>query len=246
MILPILTDPKAPPNALLAGCPVCGSRDFGYRDVIWQGLADAWQLGSAELAWINRQQGFHCNGCGNNLRMIALADALVRTLGFGGTLSEFCAGKPRVKVLEINTAGFLTAFLRSLPGHRLVEYPAFDMMALDIESGAYDFVLHSDSLEHVRDPVRGLSECLRVLRPGGRCLFTVPLVVGRLSRSRESLPPVHHGREDLATEDQLVRTEFGSDTWEYVLAAGFSSCEVQALEYPSALTFVCTRAGIDR
>jgi SAM-dependent methyltransferase len=38
-----------------------------------------------------------------------------------------------------------------------------------------DFVFHSEVLEHVENPDRFLAECHRVLRPGGRLLFTVPL-----------------------------------------------------------------------
>ena len=52
-------------------------------------------------------------------------------------------------------------------------------------SGTYDLVVHSDTLEHVPDPVRALQECRRVLRPLGACCFTVPIVVGRLTRSHQ-------------------------------------------------------------
>src|SRR5208282_3830755 len=41
-------------------------------------------------------------------------------------------------------------------------------------------VIHSDTLEHVERPVRALEECRRVLAPGGRVCFTVPIIVGRL------------------------------------------------------------------
>jgi SAM-dependent methyltransferase len=112
------------------------------------------------------------------------------------------------------------------------------MMALDIASGSYDMVIHSDSLEHVADPARGLAECRRVLAPDGRCLFTVPLLVSRLTRSREGLPRVYHGDPGTETDDQLVRTEFGADAWCFALAAGFGACEIVALEYPAAVTLV--------
>jgi len=222
-------------------CAVCGSTDFAAKAVLWPALVRAWELSEEEAAYINRQQGVHCRQCGNNLRMIALAAALVRSLGFDGTLAELCELRPPVRILEINTAGFLTPFLRKLPGHRLVEYPRFDMMSLDIETGSFDVVIHSDSLEHVSDPLQGLAECRRVLRDGGRCVFTVPLVVGRMTRSRQGLAPIHHGQAATATDDQLVRTEFGADTWQYVLRAGFSACEIVALEYPAAITFVALK-----
>lgn len=40
------------------------------------------------------------------------------------------------------------------------------------EAGDYDFVLSSQVLEHVADPAVYLSECYRVLKPGGRLLVT--------------------------------------------------------------------------
>lgn len=228
-------------TATLPPCAACGATDFAARAVLWPELVGAWELSEEETGYINRQQGVHCRNCGNNLRMIGLAAAITRAAGAPGSLEEFCASSPALRVLEINTAGLLTQFLARLPGHRLVEYPAFDMMDLAITSGSFDMVVHSDSLEHVPDPVKGLAECRRVLREGGHCIFTVPLVVGRLTRSREGLPPSHHGQASTATDDQLVRTEFGADAWQYVLRAGFTSCEIVVLEYPAALTFVATR-----
>jgi SAM-dependent methyltransferase len=222
-------------------CAVCGSTEFAFKEVLWPELVRAWDLSEKEAAYINRQQGLHCTACGNNLRMIGLADAILRSAGFRGTLAKWCESPAPLRILEINTAGFLTSFLRRMPGHRLVEYPAFDMMKLDIEADSQDLVVHSDSLEHVPDPVKGLSECRRVLRQGGRCIFTVPVVVDRMSRSRAGLPPSYHGDAAIAAEDQLVHTEFGADTWQYVLRAGFGSCEIVALEYPAGLTFIATK-----
>jgi len=222
-------------------CAICGSKDLVPRDVLWPELTRAWELSEEEERCINRQQGLLCKGCGNNLRMIGLGAAITRAAGFDGTLEQLCDSGSALRILEINTAGFLTKFLRRLPGHRLVEYPAFDMMALDIASGEYDLVIHSDSLEHVPDPTRGLAECRRVLKAGGQCLFTVPLLVGRMTRSREGMPPVYHGNPGTAAEDQLVRNEFGADAWRFVLEAGFGACEIVAFEYPAALTLVARK-----
>ena len=235
-VQPLPVEKRIPMN-----CTVCGSDSFAQKDVLWPDLVSAWQLAPDEAAYINRQQGFHCLQCGNNLRMMALAAAIVRAMGFAGTLAQMCMPSSPMRVLEINTAGLLTQFLKKLPGHALVEYPEFDMMNLALASESYDLVVHSDSLEHVTDPVKGLAECRRVLREAGHCVFTIPVVVGRMSRSREGLPPSHHGQASTATDDQLVRTEFGADAWQFVLRAGFSSCEIVSLEYPAGLAFIATR-----
>jgi SAM-dependent methyltransferase len=49
-----------------------------------------------------------------------------------------------------------------------------DICAMPFSDGSFDFVLATDIIEHVEDDDRALSEIRRVLKPGGRCLITVP------------------------------------------------------------------------
>ena len=125
--------------------------------------------------------------------------------------------------------------LEKLPLHRLVRYPEFDMENLDRESDSYDLIVHSDTSEHVNNPLSGLSKCRRVLSDNGRCIFTIPIVTDRLSRSRAGLPNSYHGTSETSENDLLVRTEFGTDFWQLVLQAGFKSCAIHCLEYPAGL-----------
>lgn len=222
-------------------CPICGGTTFTFATVLWPELVDAWQLADYETDYINRQQGVACTGCHNNLRTMALAAAILRRYAQGGTLAAFCDSGAAVDLVEINTAGNLTSTLRKLTGHRLVEYPEYDMMNLSIASGSVDLVVHSDTLEHIPIPSRALSECRRILRAGGCCIFTVPVVVDRLTRSRDGLVPSYHGQSGVPAHDQVVFSEFGADFWKCVLAAGFSSCEIFCLEYPSALAIVAEK-----
>ncbi|TWC34968.1 methyltransferase family protein [Pseudomonas sp. SJZ079] len=222
-------------------CPVCGCLEFSERAVLWPELISAWQLSEVEVSYINRQQGFHCKQCFNNLRAMGLAAAIVRNYQFNETLVRFCELHHELKVLEINAAGNLTSFLSKLPLHRLVEYPQFDMLNLNVESNSFDLVVHSDTLEHVPYPERALSECHRVLRSRGRCIFTVPIVIERMTRSRVGLAPSYHGQAGVPAKDQLVHTEFGADTWQTVLNAGFSSCEIFSFEYPAALVMIAIK-----
>ena len=103
-----------------------------------------------------------------------------------------------------------------------------------IPAGYYDLVIHSDTLEHVADPVVGLAECCRVLRPGGACCFTVPIIIGRLSRSRNGLPPSYHGSPGEFLTDFIVQTEYGADAWVQVLRAGFAECRITSVRPPAA------------
>lgn len=226
-------------------CTICGSQSFVQNQVLWDGLVAEWQLAPHEARYINAQQGTACTQCGANLRSIALADAVRAFLGTTGLLREVdfrqrCAG---MQVLEINEAGTLTPVLRAMPGYTFGAYPEVDLQALPYADASFDLVVHSDTLEHVEHPIRALGECLRVLKPGGALAFTVPIVVGRLTRSRAGLPPSYHGYPATDTQDYIVHTEFGADAWTHVIQAGFRRVEMLAVEFPSAVALLARKDG---
>lgn len=230
-------------NPFSGPCPICGGVDFLLNAVLWPKLINDWQLSSSEVDYVNRQQGFCCTACGNNLRSMGLADAILNTYVFSGTLAQFVEsdlGKS-LKVLEINEAGGLSPILFKLSNHKLVRYPEYDMTDLAFESGTFDLVIHSDTLEHVPNPERGLSECRRVLHHNGKCIFTIPIIVDRMTRSRTGLVSSYHGQSGVPADDQVVCTEFGADAWKTVLKAGFRSCEIFSLEYPAALVIIARK-----
>jgi len=218
-------------------CYVCGSTDFRFAEVLWPELIEEWQISDHEADYINRQQGLCCRKCGSNLRSIALARAILVSYGFPEYFMHFPESKVAsgLRVLEINQAGTLTPYLERLPLYKLVTYPEFDMTNLGLGTGDFDMVVHSDTLEHIKSPEAGLSECRRVLSDVGRCFFTVPIIVDRLSKSRMGLPSSYHGSECSKKKDLLVHQEFGADVWKYVFLSGFSFCCIHCLEYPSGL-----------
>jgi SAM-dependent methyltransferase len=211
-------------------CAGCGHNRFSRSNVIDAKLATEWELSPDEARYINEQQGVRCSRCGSNLRSIVLARAILRTLGSSETLSMAMQRRPfNLKVLEINEAGELTQFLR-LAGssYTFADYPAVDMQKLPFDDQAFDLIVHSDTLEHVPNPMEGLRECRRVLRPGGALCYTVPTVVGRMTRSRKGLPPSFH-------VTYPVCTEFGADAWTYPARAGFSHVGLECLSFPTAI-----------
>lgn len=218
-------------------CAVCGGMAFTEHAVLWDALVDAWGLSAEERTYVDRQQGCTCDACGANLRSSALAAAILAATGQRGTLramvdSPAAAG---LSLLELNEAGMLSPVLRRLPGYRFGAYPEVDMQAMDYADASFDLVVHSDTLEHVPDPLRALTECLRVLRPGGALCFTVPTILGRLTRNTVGLPPSYHGDPATGSEDLRVQTEFGADMWSLVLRAGFAAVTVNPVGYPAAL-----------
>ena len=221
----------------MISCSVCGGDDFVDQAIIWDGLANEWQLAPYERSYVDRQQGTHCTSCGANLRSIALADAILASVGSTLTLAEFVKTPEaeHLALLEINEAGNLSPTLKQLPGHVLAAYPSVDMQAMPYDAESFDLVIHSDTLEHIPNPVRALAECRRVLRENGSLCITVPTIVGRMSRSRAGLPKSYHGSTDTGTDDFVVHTEFGADMWTYFMQAGFKSVAIDTVDFPSAL-----------
>ena len=222
-------------------CPICGLNNFHLSEVLWPELILEWGLAPNEVDYINRQQGLSCKSCGNNLRSMCLGEAVLKEMNYVGTLSEFCSSGTQMKILEINKAGALTAYFENISNHRLVEFSESDMQNLNFEDGSFDLVVHSDTIEHVPDPVQGLKECYRLLKNGGSCIFTTPIIIGRLTKSRVGLLKSYHGDRNRKQPDQLVCTEFGVDFWTLVFEAGFQVCELFAFEYPAAMAVIARK-----
>jgi SAM-dependent methyltransferase len=222
-------------------CLVCGGRRYRRVRVLWAELIAEWELLPTEADIIDRQQGVACEGCGCNLRSIALAGGICDAVAHRATLRDWIATSPDTRLLEINPAGGLTGPLRSLPGAQAVAFPGVDMQALPHQDASFDLVVHSDTLEHVPDPARGLAECRRVLRPGGWLAMTVPTVPGRLTRSRRGMPPSYHGSPDRARPDHLVHTEFGADAWAMLADAGFERIGLRVFAWPCAVCWTARR-----
>jgi SAM-dependent methyltransferase len=224
-------------------CSICGGTRFEERRVLWPALVAEWGLSPEEERYVDLQQGRTCVGCGGNLRSIALARTLISAWNAGPVLAEFTrsARARELSVLDLNGAAGLSDVLREIPAYRSATYPREDMQALSFPEANFDAVVHSDTLEHVPDPVAGLRECLRVLKPGGSLCFTVPIIVGRMTRRRDNLPPSYHGDPAQTGEDWRVHTEYGADVWCGVIEAGFEAVTLTAVEYPAAFALSARR-----
>ena len=225
-------------EAAMPPCGVCGVAAYRDQRVLWPGLVRAWELAEHEETYINRQQGTVCEGCGSNLRSIALARALCLYFGHADTFDSLLRNAPQAGLLEINEAGTLHTRLARFPNYVFGGYPECDLMALPFDDGRFDVVVHSDTLEHVADPLLALQETRRVLAPEGAVIFTVPIVLGRLTRSRKGLEPSYHGAPGTEDADLLVHSEFGSDVWALVLRAGYSQCTLVPFSPPAGIAIV--------
>jgi SAM-dependent methyltransferase len=226
------------PSPSLKVCPVCGGDRFSNESVLWPELIAQWELSPNEVAYINLQQGFCCADCKNNLRTMTLAAAVTGAFGFTGTFEDFCRNNPQIRkltLIEINSAKNLSRFLEVLPKHALHLFPELDMQQMSFPDSSIDVIIHSDTLEHVPDSKTALKECWRVLRPGGHLFYTVPIVIGRLTRTRRGLPPSYHGKPGVNRDDCIVQTEYGADFWCEIFQAGFREASLTSLIFPASV-----------
>lgn len=214
----------------LGDCVICGATTrFLYNPWVI-GPDVARDLPSAIADGYRRRESMWCSHCHASQRERGLTSALLCYYGGGapslGAALPVMAG---LDIAEINRFNAAHQFLAMLPGIRYVEYPDEDIHNLSFAGESFDLVIRSDTLEHVADPARGLLETLRVLRPGGRHIITVPIRPDLAkSHPRTGLADVHHGRPPgllrhfrRPTADMLVRTDFGRDFMSQVEACGF-------------------------
>jgi len=249
-------------------CSVCGDVTV-FRFNSWsidRELLEAWGDAAADHAYLRRESMF-CGTCSSSLRVRMLASSLLRALGSdAGSVREAIDIPPfaSLDVLEINELGSTGSMHTVLSAHpRLVstEYRGAeglgtagpdgrlneDLTALTFADATFDVVLHSDTLEHVPDPVAAMREVRRVIRPGGVHVFTVPALVSRPATQTRAVleadgvrhlhPPLYHGRgagpySRLPVGDDFLEfTSFGADLAGWVAAEGFDvQIDVHALD----------------
>jgi SAM-dependent methyltransferase len=116
-----------------------------------------------------------------------------------------------------------------------------DLTRLTFEDGEFDLVLSFEVMEHIPNYHQAFKECARVLKPGGKMLFSTPfnasaaknLIRARLRADHSVeylLPPEYHG-DPINANGCLCFTHFGWELLEEVRQAGFR--QVTALLYYS-------------
>lgn len=223
-------------------CSICGNGEFHSGPVLWPALIADWQLSADEVRYIDRQQGCSCTCCGANLRIVALAKAILALADTNLPLRDAVSDGifNDLRILDCNGAGSVSDALASVPNYKRADFPEYDMHRMPFDDGSFDLVIHSDTLEHLEQPVVALEECGRLLSRTGHLCFTIPIVVGRRTRNRAGLTPSYHGDPSTNRSDYLVHTEFGADAWTMVFEAGFVDLKLTQVDYPSAIAITAS------
>ena len=234
-------------------CDVCGR--FGpwlyQRRVIPPKLEELWGLTPPLAVALARKESMSCAWCGAKLRARRLARVLLEhyLIGSPPAPARSVAAWVRsheareLRIAEVNEIEGLHRELQHLPRLASSEFlPGVpsgceyngvrieDLTKLTYPDASFEVVLTSETLEHVHDLGAALSEIRRVLVPGGRHIFTIPVLPGILETfPRASARPDGAGIENLAPEIRhpggdagyLVFTEFGADLSDILKAAGF-------------------------
>jgi SAM-dependent methyltransferase len=207
-------------------------------------------VGPFETTGIRRSgKSFRCSHCNAALRARNEAAAILEEIGRGRHLClKEAVGDDAIRALavyNVGSSGPTRRWLSELPDYTESRYtegvplgPApdgtrnEDLQALTFADGRFDLVTSSHVMEHVADPARAFREIHRVLRPGGRYVFSVPIrwpppdvsvvrcaiVDGELVHYRN---PAYHGSP--SGEPTLVFTDFGTDLLDMLEGIGFQA-----------------------
>ena len=133
------------------------------------------------------------------LEALAGLDVLDLGCGYGGrTLFYAAVGRARSMVgLEINPrmATLGRAAAARLASKSTVAFVGGRAERQPFDDGQFDLIVSYDVLEHVDDVAAALSECHRVLRPGGRLVALFPPYYGPRAHHLDfitTLPFLHH------------------------------------------------------
>lgn len=187
----------------------------------------------------NYRERLHCNVCGLNNRQ-----------RFTGALTQRI-GAPPYYLYEVVT-GFYTWAARTLPEVTGSEYLGHDVpggsviqglrhedaLNLSFADDSFGTIVSCDVFEHVADIDRALAECVRVLRPDGVLLLSVPFNpnVETVQRARlgpdgevvHLAEPVFHGNPLDQEKGSLTFYDHGWDLVDRMRAAGFRDVGVVA------------------
>lgn len=227
-----------------------GRIDVGIPDVI----GGPYLTGGASVPLPNFRESVHCPRCGLNTRQ-RLAAELVRDVlrqpgGLGGRRAVYLHEQVTAMFrwaesgygAAHNVVGSEFLGLDKEPGRTYDGLLHQDIHALTFDDDAFDLIVSTDVLEHVWDVDAVLAESVRVLRPGGYFVLTVPWNYGQpqtvqaARRTPDGIEylerPEIHGNPTAAAEGSLLYYRYGWDLLDRIRQAGFEDAAALAFWSP--------------
>ena len=200
--------------------------------------------------WTNLRGQFICENCGFSNRMRFLLNCIIETLGHEynekGLLFERVTklynylSRKYNNIIGVEYLGsdkipgkyYVTDQTLELIGGTPIQHE--DMCNLSFDDNEMSFLIHSDVLEHIYDYDIALSECARVLKPGGVMICACPLYtnwetesIAKIDKSGKVVfydRPLYHG-DPINSNGVPVFNNFGFELFDRVRRAGFKSVQ---------------------
>jgi SAM-dependent methyltransferase len=225
-------------------CPFCGARVYA------EGALDGWcphcessrrftLARPSGAGWVNLREELLCS-CGMNSRMRMILACLqeaspqARFLMLERVTPLFALVQERFPFVEGCEYFGDNAEPGSTHSFGGMDVRHENMLSFSYDNNSFEALFHGDVLEHVPDIPKALSECHRILKPGGQLLFTCPMtnLDRHITRARieqgqlvHLLPPGYHGNP-MDNSGVLVFTEPGLQLANDLRAAGFGRVEL--------------------
>lgn len=194
------------------------------------------------FAWIARlagdELGVRCPRCGASAVSQSLAAIVRRELPHlaGVHAYEMSAQGAFVAFLRREAAALTTSELLDgvAPGAQRDGVLCQNVERLTFADASFDLCTSSEVFEHVEDDAAGFRELHRVLRPGGRLIFSVPLHDAAQTRERFAshdgqrvavLPLAYHA-DRYRGATVLVQRDYAHDIVERLRSAGFGEARI--------------------
>lgn len=177
-----------------------------------------------------------CRGSAVSLSLVKALNSRIPDLG-GKQVYELSARGPLHRYLA-RRAGTLSCsefFEGAVPGSVVGGVRCEDVQQLTFADALFDLCTCTEVFEHVPEDRRGFAEILRVLKPGGLFVFSVPLHDRDATRERARLrdgkvehlmAPEYHGDHLSGAARVLSFRDYGRDIVDRLRAAGFSRAAI--------------------
>lgn len=218
-------------------CWACGKKEqrWNMAKVINDDLAKTWGINNGVRNSFDHRESAYCPDCGCSYRQRQLAEAIARDTDQDSLKAAVVGPLQKTRAAEINSCGNLHQFFELMPKLVYSEYgaehsdvPSEDLQKLSYKDESFDAVFTSDTFEHVPDFGACMKEVWRILKPGAKHYFTIPVVWSRKTIKTASLnadgtvkhlsDPSYHGE---GQPDYLVFYEFGHDVIDMIKDNGF-------------------------